>query len=224
VSMWRRVTNLFRIKQVNNEIEEELQSHFDEALAQGRDPDEARRAFGSPLRHREASRDARLITWLDALRADAIFGLRQLRKNKITSLAAVLSLALAIGSCMAAFRLIDAVLLRPLPVANADHLYEVSRHGVFNNQSFTYNAWSYPLFQAMRVAVKDQAELLAVSNTEPEDLTYKSDQEMERAQVQYVCGWMLPTLGLRPKLGRLLSESDNLHPGAHPYAVLSQGY
>jgi len=48
--MWRRVTNLFRIKQVNNEIEEELQSHFDEALAQGRDPDEARRAFGSPLR------------------------------------------------------------------------------------------------------------------------------------------------------------------------------
>src|SRR6516164_9526632 len=89
--MWRRVTNLFRIKQVNNEIEEELQSHFDEALAQGRDPDEARRAFGSPLRHREASRDARLITWLDALRADAIFGLRQLRKNKITSLAAVLS-------------------------------------------------------------------------------------------------------------------------------------
>ena len=224
MSMWRRVTNLFRIKQVNNEIEEELQSHFDEALAQGRDPDEARRAFGSPLRHREASRDARLITWLDALRADAIFGLRQLRKNKITSLAAVLSLALAIGSCMAAFRLIDAVLLRPLPVANADHLYEVSRHGVFNNQSFTYNAWSYPLFQAMRVAVKDQAELLAVSNTEPEDLTYKSDQEMERAQVQYVCGWMLPTFGLRPKLGRLLSESDNLHPGAHPYAVLSQGY
>ena len=224
MSMWRRVTNLFRIKQVNNEIEEELQSHFDEALAQGRDPDEARRAFGSPLRHREASRDARLITWLDALRADAIFGLRQLRKNKITSLAAVLSLALAIGSCMAAFRLIDAVLLRPLPVANADHLYEVSRHGVFNNQSFTYNAWSYPLFQAMRVAVKDQAELLAISNSEPEDLTYKSDQEMERAQVQYVCGWMLPTFGLRPKLGRLLSESDNLHPGAHPYAVLSQGY
>lgn len=224
MSTWRKVTNLFRIKQLNDEIDEELQSHLDEALALGRDPDEARRAFGSPLRYREASRDARLITWLDALRADAIFGLRQLRKNKIASLAAVLSLALGIGSCMAAFRLIDAVLLRPLPVANADHLYEVSRHGVLNNQSFTYDAWSYPLFQTMRAAVKDQAELLAVSNTEPEDLTYKSDQEMERAQVQYVCGWMFPTFGLRPKLGRLLSESDNLQPGAHPYAVLSQGY
>ena len=149
MSTWRKVTNVFRIKQLTDEIDEELQSHLDEALAEGRDPDEARRAFGSPLRHREASRDARLITWLDALRADATFGMRQLRKNKITSLAAVLSLALAIGSCMAAFRLIDAVLLRPLPVANADHLYEVSRHGVYNNQSFTYDAWSYPLFQAM---------------------------------------------------------------------------
>ena len=224
MSIWRRFTNLFRIKQLNDEIDEELQSHLDEAVARGRDPEQARRAFGSPLRHREASRDARLITALDSLRADAVFGLRQLRKNKITSLAAVLSLAVAIGSCIAAFRLIDAVLFRPLPVANADRLYEVSRHGVFNNQSFTYDAWSYPLFQAMRAAVQDQAELLAVSNSEPEDLTYKSDQEMERAQVQYVCGRMFSTFGLRPKLGRLLSENDDLEPGAHPYAVLSQGY
>jgi len=76
----------------------------------------------------------------------------------------------------------------------------------------------------MRAAVKDQTELIAVSNADPEDLTYKSDQEMERAQVQYVCGWMFPTFGLRPRLGRLLSENDNLQPGAHPYAVLSQGY
>ena len=224
MSILRRVTNLFRTKQLNHEIDEELQSHLDEAVERGRDPKEVRRAFGSPLRHREASRDAHLVNWLDSLRADTIFGLRQLRKNKVTSLAAILSLALATGSCMAAFRLVDAVLLRPLPVANADRLYEVSRHAVFNNQSFTYDAWSYPLFQTMRAAVKDHAELLAVSNADPEDLTYKTDQEMERAQVQYVCGWMFPTLGLRPKLGRLLSENDNLQPGAHPYAVLSQGY
>jgi predicted permease len=224
VAIWRRVTNLFRAEQLNHEIDEELQSHLDEAAEHGRDAREVRRAFGSPLRHREASRDAHLVNWLDCLRSDTVFGLRQLRKNKITSLAAVLSLALAIGSCMAAFRLIDAVLFRPLPVASADRLYEVSRHAVLNNESFTYDAWSYPSFQTMRAAVKDQAELLAISNAGPEDLTYKTDQEMERAQVQYVCGWMFPTFGLRPKLGRLLSENDNLQPGAHPYAVLSQGY
>ena len=224
MSLWRKIRNVFQGEQLNDEIDEELQSHLDEAVEHGRDAGEARRAFGSPLRHREASRDARLATWLDSFRSDTIFGLRQLRKNKITSIGAILSLALAVGSCMAAFRLIDAVLLRPLPVANADRLYEVSRHGVFNNQSFTYDAWSYPLFQTMRAAVKDQTELIAVSNADPEDLTYKSDQEMERAQVQYVCGWMFPTFGLRSKLGRLLSENDNLQPGAHPQAVLSQGY
>jgi predicted permease len=224
VSIWSRIVNLFRGNRVDREIDEELESHIAEAVASGRDPEDARRAFGSPLRHREASRDARLIGWLDSLRSDTIFGLRQLRKNKITSLAAVLSLALAIGSCMAAFRLIDAVLFRPLPVTNADRLYEVWRHAVLNNESFTFDSWSYPLFQTMRAAVKDQAELIAASNTEPEDLTYKSDQEMERAQVQFVCGWMFPTFGLHPKLGRLLSENDNLQPGAHPYAVLSQSY
>jgi len=224
MSTWRRITNLFRGNGLNREIDEELESHVAEAIANGRDAVDARRAFGSPLRHREASRDIRVGVWLDALRSDAIFGLRQLRKNKITSVAAVFSLALAVGSCMAAFRLIDAVLLRPLPVANADRLYEVFRHAVLKNESYTGDSWSYPMFQEMRAAAKDQAELIAVSDAEPMDLTYRSDQEMERAQIQYVCGWMFPTFGLRPKLGRLFSANDNVQPGAHPYAALSQGY
>ena len=224
MSTWRRITNFFRGSSLNREIDEELESHIAEALASGRDPEEARRAFGSPLRHREASRDARIGAWLDSLRSDTIFGLRQLRKNKITSIAAILSLGLAVGSCMAAFRLIDAVLLRPLPVAGADRLYEAPRHAVLKNESFTFNSWSYPLFKEMRAGVKDQAELIAASDAEPMDLTYKSDPEVERAQAQYVSGWMFPTFGLRPKLGRLLSENDNVQPGGHPYAVLSQNY
>jgi predicted permease len=224
VSIWRKVTNLFRNEQLNREIDEELQSHLDEAIEHGRDPYEARRAFGSLLRHREGSRDTQLLTWLDSVRADTLFGLRQLQKNGITSLAAILSLALAIGSCMAAFRLIDALLLRPLPVAKAEHLYEVSRQAVFNDTPFTYDAWAYPSFQQMRAAVKDDAELIAASDAEVTDLTYKSDAEVERAQIQYVSGWMFPAFGLRPKWGRLLSENDDIRPGAHPYAVLSEDY
>jgi putative ABC transport system permease protein len=79
------------------------------------------------MRHREASRDFRLSGWLDALRANAIFGWRQLIKTRVTTVAAVLSLALAIGACTAAFRLIDALLLRPLPVAHPERLYDLSR-------------------------------------------------------------------------------------------------
>src|SRR5258708_25498597 len=75
----------------------------------GRDPAEARRAFGSAVRQREQSRDSRLIPWLDSLRADVVFGWRRLNKNKVTSAAAILSLGLAIGACTSAFRLIDAL-------------------------------------------------------------------------------------------------------------------
>ena len=225
MSTWRRVTNLFRIKQLNDEIEEELQSHFDEALAQGRDSDEARRAFGSPLRHREASRDARLITALDSLRADAVFGLRQLRKSKITSAAAILSLALAMGLAVTGFRLIDAFLWRPMPVAHADRLYAVVRQGLGPSGDFRISdSNEYPLFVRERAAVRDEAELIALSFSDRAELTFKADNEIERVNRQYVSGWMFPAFELRPAAGRLFTEDDDRTRGEPAYAVLSYEY
>jgi predicted permease len=223
--MWTRITNVFRGDQLNREIDEELEAHITEATARGRDPLEARRALGSTLRHRENSRDVKLASWLESLRADAVFGWRQLYKTKVTSAAAILSLALAIGACTSAFRLIDALLLRPLPVANPERLYDLSRQGIGpEGKPQTFDGWAYPAFQLMRAAVKDEAELFAVSYAEPADLTYKSDEDVERAYLQYVSGWMFPTLGLRPAMGRLLTENDDLKPGGHPYAVISYDY
>src|SRR5579864_1865701 len=225
MSLWSRIGNVLRGDRLNREIDEELEAHIEEAIARGRDPVEARRAFGSTLRHRENSRDVRLLSWLESLRADAIFGWRQLNKTKVTSLAAILSLALAIGACTSAFRLIDALLLRPLPVANPERLYDLSRQGIGpEGKPQTFDGWAYPAFELMRAAVKDQAELFAVSYAEPVDLTYKSDEEIEKAYLQYVSGWMFPTLGLRPALGRVFTENDDLKPGGHPYAVLSYDY
>src|ERR1700682_6124573 len=97
MSLWSRIVNVLRGDALSREIDEELESHLEEAIAQGRDPDEARRPFGSALQQREESRDIRLVAWLDSLRADAVFGWRQLMKKKVTSAAAILSLALAIG-------------------------------------------------------------------------------------------------------------------------------
>src|ERR1700677_1289773 len=133
MSLWSRIANVFPGRSLSREIDEEFESHVAEAIGQGRDPAEARRAFGSTLRHREESRDIKLIAWLDSLRSDAVFGWRQLRKNKVTSAAAILSLALAIGACTAAFRLIDALLLRPLPVAQPERLYALSRLGFIDD-------------------------------------------------------------------------------------------
>src|SRR4029077_3766225 len=225
MSFWSRIANVLRGDGLSREIDEELQSHIQEAIEQGRDPAEARKACGSALRQRDASRDIRVIAWLDSLRADAIFGWRQLKRNKVASAAAILSLALAIGSCTSAFRLIDALLLRPLPIVNPDRLYAMFCRGMGPGGDFrSSDSNEYPQFRLMRAAVKDQAELIAVSWVERADLTYSSDQEVEKAYRQYVSGWMFGSFGLKPALGRLFTENDDLTPGAHAYAVLSYDY
>jgi hypothetical protein len=225
MSLWSRITNVFRGDRLGREIDEELQSHLADAIEHGRDPSEAQRAFGSPLRHREHSLDVRLLAWLDSLRADAIFGWRQLNKKKVTSAAAIVSLALGIGACISAFRLIDALLLRPLPTTAPDRLYDLYRQEIgWDGKPGTFDGWAYPDFRQMRAAARDQAELIAISYAERTDLTYRSDQEMEKAYIEYVSGWMFGQFGIQPTLGRLFTENDDLKPGAHPYAVLSHDY
>lgn len=225
MSLWSRIANVFRGDRLIREIDEEFEAHLAEALEHGRDPEEARRALGGMLRQREESRDIRVVPWLDALRADVAYGWRQLGRRKVTSAAAILSLGLAIGACTAAFRLIDALLLRPLPVAHSARLYVLTRQDADpDDEPRRSDAWEYPLFRAMRQAATGRAELVAVSYSERVDLTYGSNEEMEKASRQFVSGSMFGSLGLRPALGRLLTEDDDRQPGAHSYAVLSHEY
>jgi hypothetical protein len=150
---------------------------------------------------------------------------RRLRKNKVTSAAAILSLALGIGACLAAFQLVDALLLRPLPIAAPDRLYALSRQEFpMNGQPTTRDNWEYPLFREMRAAVASQATLIAISEAERVEIAFRSDGEMERAHVQYVSGDMFDTFGLHAASGRLLSQNDDLQFGAHPVAVVSHDY
>ena len=225
MSWWSRIVNVFRPDGLSREIDEELQSHLAEAVEQGRDPVEARKALGPALRLREESRDVKVIAWLDSLRADAVVGWRQLMKNKVASAAAILSLALGIGACTSAFRLIDALLLRPLPVSEPEQLYVLARQGIGPAGNFrTTDSNEYPLFQLERSAVKYEAEVIAVSYADRTDLTYGADEEMEKAHRQFVSGWIFDSFGLRPALGRLLTAADDSKPHAHPYAVLSYDY
>jgi hypothetical protein len=96
-SLWSRIGYVFRGERLYRETDDELQPHADEAIAHGRDPDEARRAFGSAIRTREQCREIKLWPWLDSVRADAVFGGRQILGNKTGSVAAILSLGLAVG-------------------------------------------------------------------------------------------------------------------------------
>jgi len=110
-------------------------------------------------------------------------------------------------------------------VAHAERLYDLAKQGIGpDGKPQSFDGWAYPSFELMRAAVKNQAELIAVSYAEPVDLTYKSDEEMERACLQYVSGWMFTTFGVKPELGRVFTESNDVKPGGHPYAVLSYDY
>jgi predicted permease len=225
MSLWSRISNAVRGARLNREIEEELQSHIDEAIASGRDPREVHRAFGSALRAREEGYSIRAAGWLESLFADVSFGWRQLCRNQVTSFAAVLSLAIGTGSCVAAFRLIDALLWRPLPISGSSKLYVLSHKMTgFDGKPVEDNHWATPEFKAMRDAVKEQADLIAISDADRTDITWSTDDDMEKAHVAYVSGKMFPLFGLEPALGRLLTPADDRGPGLNPYAVLSWDY
>jgi predicted permease len=225
MSLWSRISNAVHGERLNREIDEELQSHMEEAIASGRDPKEAHRAFGSALRAGEASRDFRVAGWLESLIADLRFGWRQLGRNKVASAAAVLSLALGIGSCVAAFRLIDALLWRPLPISGSSRLYVLSRKLIGpEGRPIEDGYWATPDLNLMRDAVKDQADLIAISDADRTDIAWSTDDDMEKAHVAYVSGNMFPLFRLEPAVGRLLNPADDRGPGLNPYAVLSWDY
>ena len=181
MSGWSRFYNALRNRGLSREIDDELDSHLSEAAEHGRDPEEARRAFGSMLRIGEQSYDIRGLPWLDSLRADTIFGWRQLRKHKIASAAAILSLGLAIGASISAFRLVDALLLRPMPVAEPERLYAMFTQGYDPGGHFRLGESNeYPQFRTMRAAVKDGAELIATSFGERIELTYAPRRRSRR--------------------------------------------
>jgi predicted permease len=228
MSLWSRIANAFSPDRLNRELNEEYEAHIAEAVAAGRDPEEARRSFGPLLRHREASRQHRVLGWLESLSMDMIFGLRQLKRHKITSAAAILSLGLAMGSCVGAFRLIDALLWRPLPIAHPERLYALGRNGItFDGSYAEMHDWSYPDFEQMRNAVSSQADLLAVSFAGRADVTYGSgatEDEIEKVTVQYVSASLFRVFGLKPAAGRLLLDAEDSTDGESPYVVLSYDY
>lgn len=231
--MMRQMQAMFGGKHADAEMERELAAHLllleDEMMRKGATPEEARRLarikLGGVEQVRIMHREERGLPFVESLAADVRFGWRQLMKHKVTTTAAVLSLALAMGSCVAAFRLVDALFLQPLPIAHAERLYVLSRQLIDQMGAPRSNDhWAYPDFVRMRDVSKKNADLIAVSYTNRYDLTFKTDEEMEKAYVQYVSGWMFSSFGLHPTLGRLLTQEDDRTPGAHPYAVISYDY
>ena len=130
MSWLSRIANVFRSSAVDRGLDDEMAFHIESRIADlvaggmTRDAAEAvaRRQFGSRLRLREQSRDVKLLPWFDSLVRDVRLGVRMLRKNGLVTAAAIVSLSLALGACVAAFSLVDALILRPLPVHQPERL------------------------------------------------------------------------------------------------------
>jgi predicted permease len=212
----------------DRELEEELRLHLELAAEDAQRRDEPMRAArlqaGGVAQAMDSMRDQRGWPWLHAVASDLVFASRQLRKHRTASLSAVLSLGLAVGATTAAFRLLDAVLLRTLPVASPDRLFVLGWNSITSQGEPDYrDDFDYPTFRRYRDAVGASGDLMVVGTSGRQQLRL-DDGEPEPVNRQFYSGNVFPIFGLQPALGRLLTPSDDVTPGGHPVAVISYDY
>ena len=136
---------------------------------------------------------------------DLRYGTRVLLKNKGFTLVATLSLALSIGANTSIFSLIDALLLRPLPVKDPHRLVVVNTN-VPGSSGRTFSSFSYPIFREMQEKNTNFSGMFARSGLQ---MSLSNQGEAERVLGEVVSGSFFSTLGVHPHLGRLFNEADD---------------
>ncbi len=229
----RRVQGLWRSETVHKEIADELQFHIDmrveENIRRGMSPDEARRdaerRFGNLTRIKEQGYDVRGGRWLETVWQDLRYGMRMLLKNITVTLVAVLSLALGIGANTAIFSLLDALLLKTLPVKNSEQLVFVD--------GLEYKYPPQPDRALHNYTVPDPVYLeMSEKNTVFSGIftfnwveaTVNDGSLAERVSVELVSGNFFTVLGVGAHLGRVFTDDDDLTPGAHFVTVISYNH
>jgi predicted permease len=168
--------------------------------------------------------------FLEEFRQDLGFGLRTLGRNPGFTAIIVVTLALGIGANTAIFTLIDAVLLRTLPVPNAGQLVAVGNPTRVNSASLGTpgaDLFSYPLYKDLRADNPYVTGLLADGRTGRLDIVVDRatpGQEAEHASGRLVSGNYFSLLGVPPASGRMLSDDDERVAGGAPVVVISYAY
>jgi putative ABC transport system permease protein len=145
---------------------------------------------------------------------DVRYAARMLRKQPGFAVAAVLTLAIGIGANTAIFSLVNATLLRRLPVAGREHLVYVHRGNVGG-------VFSYPLYVALRDGNHVFDGFAAWGGI---SASLNVDDTTDLVSGAIVTGNLFDVLGVRAERGRLLSVSDDVTPGGHPVAVIAHDF
>jgi predicted permease len=210
------------------EIQEHLQLEIDRLREQGVSKEEAetaaRVAFGNLTRAEELFYERGRWLWWDHLRQDVRFGLRLLVKKPGFTIVAVLTLALGIGANTAIFSLVNAVLLRMLPVRDPQQLVVLGDPTIPNARlggTPRPDVFSYPLYREFRDHNSVFTGLYAAaSNHKIEVDNGQSSAANAKVSGRLVSGNYFQVLGLKPAAGRLFSQEDDTAENANPVVVL----
>ena len=232
MSVWPRFRTVLsrcaaavRRRRMDREFDEELATHLellvDEGRRSGLPADEARRIalrrLGRPELLRETYREQRGMTMTDALTQDLRYSLRMLRKSPAFTAVITLSLALGIGANTVLFSLVDDLMLRPLPVRDADRLVQVRQAALALGFKKTAEVYGRPAFDAMRAQNDALTDIVGFARMDRPAVAVAGAIEPDR-QVQLVSPNFFAGLGVIPSPGRQPQASD----GA--VAVISHGW
>ncbi|WP_109486878.1 ABC transporter permease [Occallatibacter savannae] len=154
--------------------------------------------------------------------------MRQFKLAPMFTAIVVLTLALGIGACTAIFSLIEAVILKSLPVSDPSQLYQIGIGKTCcqtNDLQGDWGLYSFKLYKQIEAAAKPEFDQVAAFQAGPGVLSVRYGTGTDRAQAhalmgEYVSGNYFQTLGVRAAVGRLLIPEDD-HRGAPPVAVMS---
>ncbi len=212
-SFFRKLLWLRQRRDKQAELRQELQFHLEEEAEErqehGLADDEARwaarREFGNVSLVEETTRAAWGWPRIEQLARDAVYGLRQIRRNPGFSAIAIATLALGIGGITAMFSAFDAVLIRPLPYADADRLVMIwenmAKADVTSKHQPTPAEWIE--WRRLNTVFTDLA------SSQPGDATLAGDGEPEQVPARKVTWTFWSVLGVQPLLGRVFNEDED---------------
>ena len=235
-----RIRGVFTDRRLDEDFQQELDSHLalmtEENIRRGMTLEDARRAahvrLGGMTQLRETNRELHGLPWLETLVQDLRYGLRQLRRNPGFTAVTILTLALGIGVNTAIFTVIDAVLLRSLPVKSPSQLVLLfaDPNTGSNSGDPTIGRWTSISWDAYRYFADNNRSFQGIAafrrGRDPMEVRWpgaKSNVQSEPASGQLVSGNYFQVLGVDAASGRIFESSDDV-PSARPVAVVSHDY
>ncbi len=236
MSLFSRLRNAVSSHRLDEELRAEMSDHVERRAAALREQGlsesaaqlEASRRFGNATQLREQSREVRLSTAIETTFQDIRYAWRGMRKSPAFALTAILSLALAIGANTAIYSIVDAAMLRPLPVPDPGRLFLLSNPSIGDSGTPVAEeneGFSYPLYQRFRRAAEGTARLALFGYANQTELQIPDKAApIEKATCAFVSGDAFDILQVPPALGRVFSTEEDRVPWGEPYLVISHDY